>query len=220
VDRVSIIVGCRAGFDRRGDLSGCSIRVGPVEPLPLTERQQRCPARMPPPAHERRPRSEDLPRYQTSSTRPLNIAGGSGGRAKPAAAPSSRCAIALTSTARTAFAGGTSLGPVINGALVARRVEGGSSSLELTPRCGTTRGWPTGWCACRVALFAVARSCRLRSGGSTPPGLRCTELRATSPSPTTRSRRPRRRSAGKSGETVRPTGPRKSPARGSLELVS
>jgi hypothetical protein len=43
-------------------------------------------------------------------------------------------------------------------ALVARRVDGGSSSR------GATDGSATGWCACRVALFAIARCCRLRSG--------------------------------------------------------
>ena len=107
-----------------------------------------------------------------------------------------------------AFAGGTWLGSVINSALVARRVEGGSSSREPTPRCGTTRGSATGWCACRVARCAIARSCRLRSGGSMPRGLRCTELQATSSTPTTRSRTAAKTMAEKSGETVGLKGPR------------
>ena len=104
-------------------------------------------------------------------------------------------------------------GTLINSARVARRVEGGSSSREPTPPCGMTRHSATGWYACRVALFGIARSCRSRSGGSMPPGLRRTELRATSCSPTTRSSRPRRQWAEKLGETAGLTGPRESPAR-------
>jgi hypothetical protein len=215
VDRVSIVVGCCAGIDRRGDLSGCGIRAGLVMPRLLTARQQRCVAGRLPLAHERRPRSEDPTGFQPSRTRPLGIGGRSGGRAKHAAAPSCRCA--PTSTARTTFAGATWLGSLIKRALVARRVEGGSSSRAPTPRCGTTRCSATGRSVCRVALFAIARSCRLRSGGSTPPGLRCTELRATSSTPTTRSRRPRTQSAEKSGETAGMTGPLESTARASQD---
>lgn len=150
----------------------------------LTVRQQGCVAGRLPPAHERRLRSGDPMELQASSTKPLGIAGGSGGRAKHAAAPSCRCAIAPPSTARAALAGRSWLGRVINRARVARRVEDGSSTLEPSPRCGTTRRSATGWCACRVALCAM-RSCRSRSGGSTPPGLGCTGLRATSSPPTT-----------------------------------
>ncbi len=186
MDRVSIVVGCCAGIDRRGDLSGCGLRVGVVMAQWLTAAQQRCIAGRFPPAHERRLRSEDPTELQTSSTSPLGIPGGSGGRAKPAAAPSCRCAITPTSTARTALAARSWLGLVINCAPVARRVEDGSSSREPSPRCGTTRHSATGWCACPVALCAMARSCRSRSRGSTPPGLRCTELRVTSSTPTTR----------------------------------
>lgn len=211
MDPVSIVAGCCAGIDRRGELSGCGIRAGLVMPCLLTAHQQRCVGRRLPRAHERRPRSEDPTGFPTSSTRPLGIAGRSGGRAKHAAAPSCRYAIAPTSTARTGFTGATWLRSVINRALVARRVDGGSSSREPTPRCGMTRRSATGWCACRVALFAIVRSCRLRSGGSTPPGLRCTELRATSSMPTTRSRPRRGQRAEKSGETAGLTGPRESP---------
>lgn len=192
MDRVSIVVWCSAGIDRRGDLSG-GVRAGLLMPRLLTACQRRCVARRFPPAHERRPGSEDPTGFQESSTRPLRIAGGSGGRAQHAAGPSCRCATAPSSTARTAFAGGTRLGSVINGALVARRVAGGSSFREPTPRCGTTCRSATGWSACHVAFFAMARSCRLRSGGLMSPGPRCTELRATSSTPTTRSRRPRGR---------------------------
>jgi hypothetical protein len=179
----------------------------------LRARQQRRVALRLSQAHERRPRPEDPTGCQTSSTRPLGIAGGSGGRAKRAVGPSCRCAITPASTAQTAFPGATWLGSVTSSALVASRVEGGSSSQEPTPPCGTTPRSATGWCACRVALFAIARSCRLRSDGSTPLGLRCTELRATSSTPTTRSRRPRR--AEKSGETAGSTGAPESPARSS-----
>ena len=213
MDRVSIVVGGCAGIDRRGDLSGCGIRAGLVMPRVLRARRQRWVAGRLSPAHERRPRSEDRAGSAMSSTRLPGVAGGSGGRAKHAAAPSCRCAIVAASRARCAFAGGAWLGSVINRALVARRVEGGSSLRETTPRCGTTWRSATGWCACRVALFAMARSCRLRSGGSTPPGLRCTELRATSSTPTTRSRPRRRQWTEKSGETAGLTRPCDSPER-------
>ena len=206
MDRVNIVVGWCAGIDRHGDLSGRGARAGLVVPCLLTARQQCCVARRLPPVCEYRPRSEDPTVFPASSTTPLGIAGGSGGRAKHAAAPSCRCAIAPASTARTGIAGGAWPGLLIHRALVARRVDGGSSSREPTPRYGTTRGSGTGWCACRVALFAMARSCRSRSGGLTPPGLRCTELRATSSTPTTRSRWPRRPWA-----TARLTGPRETP---------
>ena len=152
----------------------------------LTVRQQGCVAGRLPPAHERRSRSGDPTELQASPIKPSGVAGGSGGRAKHAAAPSCRCAIAPPSTARAALAGRSWLGWVINRAPVARRVEDGSSSREPSRRCGTTCRSATGWCACRVALCAMARSCRSRSGGSTPPGLRCTGLRATSSTPTTR----------------------------------
>ncbi len=183
---MSIVVGRCAGIDRLCDLSSSGIRVGVVMPHLLTVRQQGCVVGTLPPAHERRSRSEDPTELQTSSTKPLGVAGGSGGRAKHAAAPSCRCAIAPPSTARAALAGRSWLGWVINRAPVARRVEDGSSSREPSPRYGTTRRSATGWSACRVALCAMARSCRSRSGGSTPRGLRCTGLRATSSTRTTR----------------------------------
>jgi hypothetical protein len=190
VDRVSIVVGCCAGIDRRGESSGCGACVGVVMALLLRARQRPCVAKRLLPARESpcRARSEDSTELRRSSTRRSGIAGGCGGRAKHAAEPSSPCAIVPTSTARTALAGWGWLGSVINRARVARPVEGGSSSREPSPRCGTTCGLAIGWYACRVALCAMPRSFRSRSGGSTPPGLRCTELPATSSTPTTRSR--------------------------------
>jgi hypothetical protein len=184
VDRMSIVAGRCAGID----LAGCGIRAAVVMPHLLAARQPRCVARRLPPAQERRSRSEDPRELRTFSTKPSGIAVGSGGRAKHAAAPSCRCAIAPTSTARAALTGCSWLGLVINRAPVARRVEDGSSSREPSPRYGTTRRSATGWSACRLALRAMARFCRSSSGGSTPPGLRCTELLATSSTPTTRWR--------------------------------